>query len=425
MKPKKHQRRAGRKIKSKLLQYGICILAGEVRSGKTLAVIYACKLIGVKNVLTISKKGALIGIKEVSPNTYTVTNYHQVKNLDIKEYDLIWLDEFHRYISNAGKKRPPIWKDLLPICYYTPIIFSSGTPTPETYASIYSPLALSCKSPFNKYKNYADWHKDYGVPYNKVIGYDEYKRKVKTAIGWDKGNTPKIKKAIEHLVVSITQEEAGHKYFAKDKLHYIPLSHRQQRVYDVLDKDKMYELRDDYTILADTAGKLLQKKHQISGGFVNAVDDFDESKTKVHSFNRIPKVQYILDNFDIENTIILAYYIPEQKYLADIFPHVASLGKNSDGVDYSHYEHLIIYSFGFHAVTYEQVRARQMNFNTRDSDVIVHFLISGVDEYVYEAVKNKEDFTASWYHKAVKKDKKKQDRKKWKLKQRYNKKRIK
>lgn len=161
----------------------------------------------------------------------------------------------------------------------------------------------------------------------------------------------------------------------------------------------MYELPNDYTILTDTAGKLLQKKHQISGGTVKAIDDFDESKTKVHIFRNIPKVKYILDNFDIDNTIILSFYIPEQELLAEIFPHVASLGKNSDGVDYSHFEHLIVYSFGFHAVTYEQVRGRQMNFETRNSDVIMHFLISGIDEYVYEAVSNKQDFTASWYKK--------------------------
>lgn len=399
MKPKAHQRRAGRKLYNKLHNYGIAILAGEVRSGKTQAFLYAAKLAGITNFLIITKKGAIEGIIKQSPDGTIVTNFHQVKNLTDKEYDLIIIDEFHRYISNAGKKRSPIWRDILAISYYTPIIFSSGTPTPETYASIYSPLALSCKSPFAKYKNYTTWHKDYGVPYNKVIGYDEKRRKPKTTAGWDKGNTNKIKKAIEHLVVSITQEEAGHKYFAKDKLHYIPLSHRQQRIYDVLDVDKMYELPNDYTILADTAGKLLQKKHQISGGFVNVVDDFDESKTKVHTFISKPKVQYILDNFDINNTMILAYYIPEQKYLAEMFPHVGSLGKNSDGVDFSHYEHLVIYSFGFHAVTYEQVRARQMNFNTRDSDVIVHFLLSGIDEYVYEAVSNKKDFTASWYNK--------------------------
>ena len=399
MKPKAHQRRAGRKMVNRLLRYGIVILAGEVRSGKTQAFLYAAYLLGITNFLIITKKGAIAGILSQAPDGTIVTNFHQVKNLTNKEYDLIIIDEFHRYISNAGKKRSPIWRDLLPLCYYTPIIFSSGTPTPETYASIYSPLALSCRSPFAHYKNYTAWHKDYGVPYNKVIGWDEYKRKPKKAKGWDKGKDKKILNAIDHLVVSITQEEAGHKYIAKDKLHHIPLSHRQERIYDVLDSDKMYELPNDYTILADTAGKLLQKKHQISGGFVNVVDDFDESKTKVHTFRNIPKVQYILDNFDVENTIILAYYIPEQKYLSTIFPHVASLGKNSDGVDYSHFEHQLIYSFGFHAVTYEQVRARMMNFITRNSDVIVHFLLSGIDTYVYEAVSNKKDFTASWYKK--------------------------
>ena len=34
---------------------------------------------------------------------------------------------------------------------------------------------------------------------------------------------------------------------------------------------------------------------------------------------------------------------------------------------------------------------------TRKEEVIIHFLVSGIDQYVYNAVSNKESFTARWY----------------------------
>ena len=336
--------------------------------------------------------------------SFTVTNFHQVKNLPTKDFQLVVIDEFHRYVSSASPKctKKNLWKEIYEVTYNTPIIYSSGTPTPETYASIYSPLALSCKSPFKQYKNFTQWHNDYGIAYDIIIEYDKIrKRVVRKAKGWDKAQNTKIQKAIEHLKVTITQAEAGHVHFAKDKLHRIELSHRQQRIYNMIDKDKMYELPNNYTILADTAAKVLQKKHQIAGGFVNTVYDYDETITKIYDFTQLPKVQYIKDNFDIENTIIFAFYKAEQDYLKTIFPNVESITKKSDGCDYSHFDTMVIYSFGFHAVTYTQIRARQMNFNTRKTDIIVHFLISGIDKYVYEAISNKKNFTASWYNKVI------------------------
>ena len=64
MKPKKHQRKAARKIISRLKQYGIVILAGEPRSGKTLSFIEACYKLKLKKILIVSTKKALKGIKE-------------------------------------------------------------------------------------------------------------------------------------------------------------------------------------------------------------------------------------------------------------------------------------------------------------------------------------------------------------------------
>ena len=392
MKPKPHQRKAARKLKDKLIKYGLAILAGEVRSGKTLAFITAALNLELKDVLIITKKDAIGGIKDVSPNSYIVTNFHQVKNLSKKNFKLIIIDEFHRYVSNASPKRSTIWKDVHKLTYNTPIILSSGTPTPETYAMLYSSLALSCKSPWDKYKNFTHWFKDYGYIYQiRVNGYSINQ--------YDRVNENKIKKDIEQYIVTITQDEAGHKFKPVDKLHHISLSHRQQRIYDVLDKDSLYELSDNYSIVVDTPPALNTKKHQISGGFVNTVNDYDELDKRIYKFNRIPKVKYIQDNFDVNKTIIVAYYKAEQEYLSSLFPHVESITKKSDGVDFSHFDNMIIYSFPFAAVTYEQIRARQQNFDKRDKPIMIHFLISGIDQYVYDAVSNKKNFTASWYNK--------------------------
>jgi len=147
MKPKAHQRRAGRKLVHRVINYGISILAGEVRSGKTLAFILAALKLNLKDVLIITKKDAIPGIRAVAPEAYIVTNFHQVKNLPKKEFQLIIIDEFHRYVSSATPKRSALWKEIHKLTYNTPLILSSGTPTPETYAMLYSALALSCKSP--------------------------------------------------------------------------------------------------------------------------------------------------------------------------------------------------------------------------------------------------------------------------------------
>lgn len=402
MKPKAHQRKAARKLISRLKRYGIAILVGEPRSGKTLSFILAAMKLNLTDVLIATTKKAKDDIKQVS-GIFVVTNYHQIINLEKTNYQLIILDEFHRYISKASPKyKTEIWKSIYRISYYTPIILSSGTPTPETYASIYSPLALSCKSPFNHYKNFSQWHKDYGIPYDIIIEWDKDKNKPKRkAKGWDKADQDKVKKAIEHLVVSITRKDAGHKYEAEDKLHYIELTKKQQEIYDALDDDHMYELINDHTILADTAAKMLQKKHQISGGFVKAVNDWNESETIDYMVGS-NKEQFIKDNFDVNKTMIVAFYIPEQEYLKTVFPHVESITKICEGTDLSNFDNLVIYSFSFHAVTYEQIRARQLNFVKRDKPVIVHFLISGIDEYVYAAVSNKKNFTASWYKSKIK-----------------------
>jgi len=390
MKALPHQVKKAGSIVRKLRLYGLCLFAGEVRSGKTAAFILAAQRLCNNEFIIITKKGAIPGVQKFTPN---VTNYHQAGKLE-PIYKVVILDECHRYITGYPK-RSTIWKDIAKICANADyIIFSSGTPTPESYAMLFNMLALSPDSPWSAYKTYSKWHNDYGIPYKIKVANDLMVKQ------WDKVKDHKVLADIEHLQISMTRTEAGHKFEPTDKLHHIPLTKYQDDLYKALNKYGMYELPgNDLTILADTASKLNQKKHQISGGYVNAVNDLNESETEVIDVGT-KKVRYIMDNFDPEETIILAYYIPEQEYLATKFPNVGSITKNSDGVDYSHFKNMVIYSMGFSAATYQQVIGRQLNFITRKEEVVVHFLLSGIDEDVYRAVAiDKKNFTSKWYYK--------------------------
>ena len=328
----------------------------------------------------ISQKSALQDIQTQSNSLgidLTLVNYHKVKDLK-PVYDIIVLDEAHRWITGYPK-RSAIWREIARLTPGVPIIFSSGTLTPEGYSGLFNMLALSSFSPWKKFKRFTLWHKKYGKPYKiRINGFDITK--------YDRTKEQKVLDKVEKFVVPITRKEAGHIHEATDRLVYLPLSKKQDKFYKILKEDLLYE---KYHLLADTPVKLLQKLHQISGGFVKTEAD-------LYTFKKNPKLAWLLKNVDPDNTVILANYIAEQKMLAEYFPHTGSITKNAEGVDYSHFKNMVIYSMGFSAATYEQVRARQMNIN-RTEPIEIIFLLSGIDRLVYKAVQAKKSFTASWY----------------------------
>jgi hypothetical protein len=420
----KAQFKASKKIVKKLSKYGIACLWGQIRSGKTRAFLNASR--GWRT-LVVTKKDAQAGIlseaKEIGVDV-DVINYHSIDTKNPDDYQLIILDEAHLYISQAQPKPSTIWKKVKRFTHRKFIIFASGTPTAEGYGGLYSMLALSSWSPFRDYQRFTKWFEYYGIPskiYTATREVPSYK----------KTKTDLIKKDMKHLVVTLTRKDTGHKHEVKDIVHTIELTKHQHSLYEELKEDKVVTI-GKYEILADTGAKILSKLHQIAGGIavkcepkVKKNPDFvkvpkkkrkkftkdeliayEKSKTilipRTYYFtDESPKVKYIKDNFDPETTIILSYYKHEQTYLAKLFPHTGSVTKLSTGVDLSHYKTMIVYSMSFSASNYEQVKGRLMNVN-RKSKVRCHYLISGIDEYVLNAVKNKENFTASWYKKELK-----------------------
>lgn len=250
-------------------------------------------------------------------------------------------------------------------------------------------LSLSTFSPWKSYNvgrvdwQFNKWFNVYGEPYKRRInGFDVPQ--------YDRMHVDDVFSDIERYIVPITRKEGGHTHEAVDKLHHITLTKKQDNFINKLKKDLFVE-KNGELFLADTPATMGQKLHQISGGFVRG----DENA--LHVFKRNPKIEYINANFDPAETVILAFYKAEQEHLAKLYPNVGSTTKQSEGVDYSHFRHMIIYSHGHSGATYEQVRSRQMNVN-RKWPIEVHFLIAGeIDQRVYDIASGKAKYTSRWY----------------------------
>jgi superfamily II DNA or RNA helicase len=112
---------------------------------------------GAKEVLLLTKKKAIKSIQNdyeaLQPgfNLY-VTNYEAAHTLITMQFDLIILDEAHSLgqFPIIAERTKLVNK----ICEGKPIIYLSGTPTPESYSQIFHQLHCSSFSPFKEYKSF-------------------------------------------------------------------------------------------------------------------------------------------------------------------------------------------------------------------------------------------------------------------------------
>lgn len=401
----KAQLKASKQLTKRLKKFGIGLLWGQIRSGKTRAFLEASS---PYKTLVVTKKDSQSGIlseaKEIGVEV-DVINYHSIHKMNPDDYELIVLDECHLYISNASPKHKPVWMNVVKFTKGKLLIYASGTPTPENYAGLYHMLALSTWSPL-PFPRFTKFFAEYGIPSTTYTGTLEVPCYKKT-------QTTKLLAKIEHLVVRLTRVDTGHVHEAQDVYHNVSMNKEQRKIQKSLDKKGLW-LKGGVDILTDTPVKFLGKSHQIAGGISikaeslasnnpnwDGVDDDSEflSTPQVYKFKKTaPKVKYIQENFDPETTIILSYYQDEQKALAKLFPHTGSVTKMSTGVDLSHFKTMVIYSMAFSSANYEQVKGRLMNVK-RTTPISVHYLVTGIDQYVIEAVSKKSNFTSNWYKK--------------------------
>ena len=392
---------------SLLVDFKIAYLAMQVRTGKTITALNTAKLYGSKKVLSVTKLKAISSILKdfeaiEKPFDMYCINYESLHKCE-NDFDLIILDESHclgQYPQPAERV-----KELKRICTDKPIIYLSGTPTPESYSQFYHQFYISSFSPFAEKKFY-EWHKNYGIPAVKYL----YNRQIND---YSKTKKELVLERVQHLILSYTQEEAGFTSFVEEKIIMLPMPEKIGWAVKKLQKDKIITTKEGKVILGDTAVKEMQKVHQLCGGTVKV----EEGEAIVIDMS---KAEYIKEHFAGKKVAIFYKYVAEMAALKWVFNDriitdpmefnkagndvvfISQIQSGREGINLSTADCLIMYNIDFSAVSYWQARAR-LQTKDRKEDAIVYWLFftGGIEEKIYKVVEGKKDFTLVHYKKGL------------------------
>lgn len=388
----------------KLLQeYKIAYLSMQVRCGKTLTALQTANNYLAKSVLFITTKKAKSSIENdfsiLKPNfQIEICNYeslHTVKS----DFDLIVVDEAHKLgqFPIAAERT----KKLKELCKGKPIIYLSGTPTPESYSQIYHQFWISEYSPFSIWTNFYKWAAEF---VNKKKKYF-YNREV---TDYSNAKQDEIEKFCKHLFISYTQEEAGFKQQVKEEIVLVQMKEETYNLADKMRKKRVHIGTNSNEILADTEVKLMQKLHQIYSGTVKSESGnaicFDKSKIEVIKEKFKGKKIAIYYKFIAEGELIRKHFkttsIPEifnnSKDVDLVF--VSQIQSGREGVDLHTADCLIMYNIDFSATSYLQAKAR-IQAKNKTAECLLYWLFSdgGIEQKIYKAVLQKKDYTLSWF----------------------------
>ena len=243
-----------------LERHKIVYLSMEVRTGKTLTALSIAR--GYKSVLFVTKKKAISSIQKdynlLDPNyDIVIINYESLHKVN-GSFDLIIVDEAHGL--GAFPKPSKRVKDLLPKCKNKPIIYLSGTPTPESYSQIYHQFKISSYSPFKQYANFYKWANDYVKIDRKMIAGNYIN-------DYSNANKEKIDKFCKSVFLSYTQKEAGFVNTINETILPVKMLPITKTLIKRLSDDLVIQGEEE-VILADTPVKLQQKIHQLSSGTI-------------------------------------------------------------------------------------------------------------------------------------------------------------
>lgn len=384
--------------------YKIAYLVMQVRTGKTLTSFEAARLYGAKKVLFVTKLKAISSIRKdfeavQQPFDLYLINYDSLHKCE-SDFDLIILDEAHSISQYPIPAKRTI--ELKRICNGKPIIYLSGTPTPESYSQFYHQFFVSSFSPFAEFKNFYAWHKTYGTPKKKYV----YNREL---ADYSVSRIDLIKPIIDKYMVPFTQAEAGFEVFVEEQIVMLPMSAKVKWAVDKVKKDKLFYTQDGSLVLADTAVKEMGKVHQLCSGTVKAESGkgivFDDTKAV-----------YIKEHFADKKIAIYYKYVAELVQLQWTFAgqlftdpvefnnagegavFVSQIQSGREGINLSSADYLVMYNIDFSSLSYWQTRARlQTQSRTKAAVVVWLFTENGIEEKIYNVVMGKKDFTLSHY----------------------------
>ena len=401
-----YQQKIAGEASNLLRNFGIAYLCMEVRTGKTLTAFHAAGLYGARKVLFVTKLKAISGIRKdfegsgAKLDLYLI-NYEQLHKCEA-DFDLVILDECHclGQFPQAAERT----KELKRICTGKPIIYLSGTPSPESFSQFFFQFWVSSFSPWKDYPTFYKWHREYGIPKVKYI----YNRQIA-----DYSQTKKemVLADISRYMITYTQSEAGFESFVDEEIIRLPMSEKVAWAIRTLKRDKIFTTRAGEVVLGDTAVKEMNKVHQLCSGTVKTED----GNAIVIDYT---KAEYIRESFGGRKIAIFYKYVAEEMQLRVQFAgrihtdpmefnkagpeavFISQVQSGREGINLSTADCLIMYNIDFSAVSYWQARARlQTRDRTEAAKVYWLFTDGGIEEKIYWVVQGKKDFTTRHYKK--------------------------
>jgi hypothetical protein len=382
----------------------IVYISMEVRTGKTLTALETAKLYGAKRVLFLTKKKAVNSILSDYNNfgyefDLIVTNDESMHKLENTNYDLVIHDEHHRF--GAFPKPGLATKTYRQMFADKPMIFLSGTMTPESFTQVYHQFWVSNYSPFRHYVNFYRWADDYVFKFQrKINGF--------MVNDYSKGDEIKIMAAIFPYVITFTQQQAGFSTEIDEEVLYVNMSDKTKKIIKTLEKDLVVEGKEE-VILADTPVKLMQKLHQLWSGTVK----FESGNSMVIDTT---KAEFVKNKFNEKKIGIFYKFKEELNALSQVFgsenlttdlDEFNSTNKNialqiisgREGISLRNADYLVFYNIDFSATSYFQARDRLTTMERNFNKVYWIFSNGGIEDKIYKAVKAKKKYTVNIFKK--------------------------
>ncbi len=384
----------------------IVYLAAEVRCGKTLMALETARLFGANKVLFLTKKKAISSII----GDYNDFNYAQYFSIEVMndesmhkltgDYDLVVHDESHRFGSFP---KPGVGaKTFKKMFASLPMIFLSGTMSPESYSQLYHQFWVSNASPFRKYTNFYKWANDFVKIKKKYLGSHEVN-------DYSDADRDKVMSVIKDYVITFTQEQAGFSSEIEEEILYVLMSPLTYSMCNKLKKDLVVEGKEE-VILADTPVKLQQKLHQMYSGTVK----FESGNSMVFDSS---KAGFIKHRFYGNKIGIFYKFKAELDALKEVFKDnlttdvdefnnsrkciALQIVSGREGISLRNADYLVFYNIDFSATSYWQARDRMTTMDRKFNKVYWIFAQGGIESHVYKQVLNKKNFTLSHFKKTL------------------------
>jgi len=403
------------------LAHHLCYLALETRTGKTpVSLMTAATLCQEHNypadVLFATKKSVMPSIQDTYErlrNTYPVMDKLKVEivsfdSLHKVEFDkrIIIVDEAHSF--GAFPKPALRAVQLRRLSVGNLCILLSATPTPESFSQVYHQL-WAChfvSELIARYRNFYKWAQDYVRVKKKIIGAN---RQVND---YTDARIDLIRPYLDQITITQTQKDAGFAHpVVRELVYWVEAPDEIKEYVKRLKKDKIVKI-GDRTVTADTPATLLTKTHQLYSGTV-IPDDSDlgmivsaHKLDAVHVIAKRYRKNAIYYTFIAEKALLIRAFgdrVTDDYQVFQSRDDAIFCGQyisKREGIDLKEADAIILFSPHYAYLSYIQTLNRMQHI-TRDKPPLLVWIFcrNGIEEKIYNVVKNKENYTSSHFRK--------------------------